>query len=354
VPEPEIDDATVRQRGPYRVAFFFSAPGDCMLVGRTIESDLASLNRLGWLIFSVGLGVLVAGLAGGWWLTSHALRPIQDISAAATSIANGDLAKRINTSQTDSELGQLAAVLNETFSRLDAAFAQQTRFTSDAAHELRTPVTVLLTQTQSALARGRSAEEYRETIEACQRAAQRMRRLTESLLELARLDSGHEPMRRASFDLSHTTEDCIDLVLPLAEQRSITLDSDLPKTLCHGDPERLGQVITNLLANAIHYNRDGGQVKISLRTQEHDAVLMVTDSGKGISEQDMPHVFERFYRADKARTGTQERTGLGLAICKAIIEAHQGSIEVYSEMGRGSAFTVRLPSGPRLGNGNHG
>jgi signal transduction histidine kinase len=342
VPQPEEGQETPRQRGPYKEAFFFTAPGDCLLVGRSIESDLASLNRLGWLFLGVGAGVLVFGLAGGWWLTTHALRPIEDISRTATEIAQGDLSRRINTSQTQSELGQLATVLNDTFARLDAAFAQQTRFTSDAAHELRTPVTVVLTQTQIALARERSPEDYRDTLEACQRAAQRMRRLTESLLELARLDAGREPMRRASFDLSHTADDCLDLVRPLAEQRNITLHADLPKTICQGDPERLSQVITNLLANAIHYNHEGGEVHVSLRADEQDTLLVVADTGAGIASADLPHVFERFYRADKSRT-TQNHTGLGLAISKAIVEAHHGSIEVFSEEGRGSAFTVRLP-----------
>ena len=351
VSQPEEGEETPRQRGPYKEAFFFPAPGDCMLVGRSIESELTSLNRLGWLFVGVGAGVLAFGLAGGWWLTTHALRPIEDISRTAAEIAEGDLSRRINTSQTQSELGKLATVLNDTFARLDAAFAQQVRFTSDAAHELRTPVTVVLTQTQIALARDRSAEDYRDTLEACQRAAQRMRRLTESLLELARLDAGREPIRRASFDLSHTTDDCLDLVRPLAEQRNIALHADLPKTVCQGDPERLSQVITNLLANAIQYNHEGGEVRVSLRADEKDTLLVVADTGAGISRADLPHVFERFYRADKSRT-TQNHTGLGLAISKAIVEAHHGSIEVFSEEGKGSAFTVRLPVNGFLMNGN--
>jgi len=351
VPQPEEGEETPRQRGPYKEAFFFPAPGDCMLVGRSIESELTSLRRLGWLFVGMGAAVLAFGLAGGWWLTTHALRPIEDISRTAAEIAEGDLSQRINTSQTQSELGQLAKVLNNTFARLDAAFAQQTRFTSDAAHELRTPVTVVLTQTQSALFRERSPEEYRDTLEACQRAAQRMRRLTESLLELARLDAGREPMRRASFDLSHTTDDCLDLVRPLAEQRNISLHADLPKTICQGDPEKLSQVITNLLANAIHYNHEGGEVRVSLRADERDTLLVVADTGVGITHADLPHVFERFFRADKSRT-TPNHSGLGLAISKAIVEAHHGSIEVFSEEGKGSAFTVRLPVNGAFMNGN--
>src|SRR5205823_405156 len=146
-----------RQQGSSREAFLFAPPVDCVLVGRLIDDDRAALQRLAWLLAGAGGVILALGLAGGWWLASHALRPVHEISSTAARIAGGDLSRRINTSQTESELGELAALLNSTFARLDAAFAQQARFTSDAAHELRTPVAVLLTQTQAALIRERSA-----------------------------------------------------------------------------------------------------------------------------------------------------------------------------------------------------
>jgi len=234
--------------------------------------------------------------------------------------------------------------LNETFARLEASFAQQTRFTSDAAHELRTPLTVLITQTQSALARERTNAEYVETLRSCHRAGQRLRRLTESLLDLARLDSGTEPFFCVDFDLSHTASECLELIQPLAEKRRLTLKADLPETKCHGDPGRLGQVITNLLANAIYYNREGGQVRLSLRHEGDTVLLVVADTGIGISNEDMPHIFERFYRADRSRSGAPERTGLGLAISQAILKGHGGSIEVFSELGKGTAFTVKIPA----------
>ena len=160
--------------------------------------------------------MLVLGLAGGWWVATRAIRPIEAISATAVKIAGGDLSQRINAADTDSELGRLAGVLNSTFARLEAAFAQQARFTSDASHELRTPVSVILSQTQTALSRERPAAEYREALEACQRAAQRMRNLTESLLELARLDAGQEPMKQERFDLLRVARECVEMVRPLA------------------------------------------------------------------------------------------------------------------------------------------
>ncbi|MDB6022439.1 MAG: hypothetical protein JWQ04_2296, partial [Pedosphaera sp.] len=169
-------------------------PGEILVVGRSMAGDLAELQKFGWSLAGFGAVVLLLGLAGGWRLATRAIRPIEDISATAVKIAAGDLAQRINIEDTDNELGRLAGVLNSTFARLETSFAQQAQFTADAAHELRTPVTVILAQTQTSLKRERNSAEYRDTVEACQRAAQRMRRLLELLLELARLDAGQEPM----------------------------------------------------------------------------------------------------------------------------------------------------------------
>jgi heavy metal sensor kinase len=333
-----------RVRGAAREVFHYTPPGECILVGCDITPELAELRRLAGFLLGAGGGVLLFGLAGGWWLSTRAIRPIRDISATAARIATGDFSQRIPVADTDSELGQLAGVLNSTFARLEAVFEQQARFTSDAAHELRTPVSVMLTQTQGVLTRDRPAAEYRETVEACQRAAQRMRKLIESLLELARLDARQEPMKRERVDLAQTAGDCIDMLGPLAAERRIAIHADLPSTACQGDADRLGQVITNLLTNAIHYNQEGGEVRVIARQENGEATLTVSDTGPGISEAELPHIFERFWRADKSRTGASGRTGLGLAIVKAIVDAHRGSIEVKSQPGKGSSFVVRIPA----------
>ena len=319
-------------------------PGESLLVGRSIEPDLAELRQFAWTLAGIGGVVLLCGLAGGWVLASRAIRPISDISATAVKIAGGDLSQRIDAADTENELGRLAGVLNSTFARLEASFAQQGQFTADAAHELRTPVSVLLMQTQTALKQERNAADYRATIEACQRAAQRMRGLLESLLELARLDSGQEPMKKMRFDLGRAAQECVELVRPLAQERNIQIETDLPALEWTGDMERLSQVITNLLTNAIHYNRDAGQVRVFVREQKHEALVTVSDTGMGIADNDLPRIFERFYRADKSRSNAKGRTGLGLAISKAIVEAHGGTIEVTSQPGVGTTFTVRLPA----------
>ena len=332
-----------RMRGMFREAFIITPPGEIVLAGRSIGPELGELRLAAGRLVLVGAGVLLLGLAGGWWIATRAIRPIEAISGTAVKIAAGDLSQRISATDADNELGRLAGVLNSTFARLEAAFAQQARFTADAAHELHTPVAVMLTQTQSALARERPGAEYRETLEACQRAAQRMRRLTESLLQLARLDAGQETMKRLQFDLSTIVRECVELIHPLAKERGISLHCDSPSLECVGDPERLAQVITNLLANAIQYNKENGEVRATTTSVDHTAVLTVSDTGPGIRAEDLPRVFDRFFRADESRAGSTGHTGLGLAISKAIVEAHGGTIEVSSAPGLGTTFTMRLP-----------
>lgn len=329
--------------GMFREFLVVTPPGERVLVGRLIAAELSDLRHTAFWLTGVGGAILLLGLAGGWRLASRAIRPIEDISATAVKISAGDLSQRINVAETESELGRLAGVLNSTFARLDAAFAQQRQFTSDAAHELRTPVTVMLTQTQTSLNRERSAAEYREAVESCQRAAQRMRRLIESLLELARLDAGQQAMKRMPFDLAQTARDCATLVGPLADGRHIKIVCDAPPLNCMGDPDRLSQVVTNLLTNAITYNKENGEVRISGAANNGSVTLTVSDTGIGISAEDLPRVFDRFYRADKSRTSGH--TGLGLAISKAIVEAHGGALEVSSEPDVGTLFTVWLPAG---------
>ena len=315
--------------------------GETILVGGSLQPEWQDIHHTMLSLAAVGALILLVGLAGGWWISSRAIRPIADIGAAALKISAGDLSQRINVAETESELGQMAAVLNSTFARLETAFAQQKHFAADAAHELRTPVSVLLTQVQTALSRERSAGDYRETLEACQRAAQRMRRLIESLLALARFDAGQETLRRTRFDLARVIAEGVELVKPLAETRKIGIVADSPPLEMDGDVQRLGQVVANLLVNAIQFSGDGGVVRVTARREDGFTILSVADTGQGIAPADLPHVFERFYRADKSRTGGS--AGLGLAIGKAIVEAHGGTIEVSSQAGSGTTFTVRLP-----------
>ena len=331
----------LRQRGLF-LEHFHSSEGCCILIGQNISDQLTGIHRYAWILFGSGGIVFLLGLAGGWWISTQTLRPISDISLTAAKIAEGDLAQRIPTDGPGSELGDLISVLNKTFSRLQSSFARQSQFTADASHELRTPLSVVLMQTQTALARERPAAEYRESLEACQRAAIRMRQLTESLLTLARLDSGDTVVAKKSCRLDFITFETVELLRPLANAQRITLNLDLEPVTCFGNAEQFGQMITNLVGNAISYNRPAGLIQVKLTTEANEAVLSISDTGQGIRAEDMPHLFDRFFRSDKARTGATGHVGLGLSISKAIVEAHGGSLQVESKLDWGSTFTVRL------------
>ncbi|MBL9143888.1 MAG: HAMP domain-containing histidine kinase [Verrucomicrobiaceae bacterium] len=337
---PKDSDITfMRTLGELRQAVHFNNTGRCFLVGRPIQKEAAELHQLAWYLIAAGAGVLALGLLGGWWMASRAIAPITAISDTAEKIATGDLSRRIPAATSDDELGKLTSVLNSTFSRLDAAFTQQARFTADAAHELRTPVTAVLMHAQNGLATTPLTDEQREAFDACARAAQRMKRLIDSLLEIARLDAGQERMKHEPLDLAHVASDAIDLVQTLADARGITLDLQLDPAPCHGDAQRLGQVVINLLSNAIEHTRD--RIRIETNRENGHRHLRVIDNGPGIAPEHLPHLFDRFYRADESRHGTQHN-GLGLAISKAIVEAHGGALEATNAAEGGAVFGLRI------------
>ena len=333
-----------RTRGAQREFVRFTPTERCILVGRSIAAEQSDLRRLAWLLIAAGGAVLALGLAGGWWVASRAMKPISDISETAERITTGDLSQRISATNTKNELGQLAAVLNSTFARLEKSFAQQKQFTADAAHELRTPLAVLISEAQTTLARERSSADYRDTIEANLDTAQQMRKLTDSLMQLARFDSGQENIRRDAVDLADVARDCVKLLHPLADARGQRIVCELSPVTALADAELLKRVVSNLVSNAIQYNKPGGELRIATNLTGNMPTLTVADTGTGITPEDLPHIFERFYRADKSRTRSNGNSGLGLSICKAIVNAHGGSIEVASRVDEGTQFTVRLPA----------
>jgi len=334
-----------RDRPGVRELYVVTPPGECLLVGRSVRPIDRELNHTLLRFIALGSAVLGLGWAGGWWLSSRAIRPIADISHAATRIATGQLSERIHTDEGAGELGELARVLNDTFARLEAAFAEQARFTSDAAHELRTPVSVILAQTQLALSRPRSSAEYVETIETVQRSAQRMQGLMESLLTLACLDAHSEPLQRQPCDLAVLAVEHLDLIRPLAQERGIPLHADCLPAVGGVDPDRIGQILDNLLTNAVKYSRPGDEVRVNTATENGSVIVRIADNGPGIAPEHLPHLFERFYRADRSRNRSTGGAGLGLAICKSLAEAHGGTIGVESEVGSGTVFTVKIPTG---------
>lgn len=341
---PPTGGPGTRVRAGQRETWRFNALGEAILVGRSDAPDASAHRRFAGGLAAAGGVVLLLGLGGGWVLANRALRPVEDISRAAGRIAEGNLSERIPGADGDSELGRLAAALNAAFARLEAAFARQRQFTADAAHELRTPITVLLTETQTTLARERSAAEYREALEECQSVAQQMRGLAESLLDLSSWDGGAASVARLPADLALATERALRQRRAEAEEKGLTVEVDLASAPVLGDERLLERVVSNLLGNAIAYHRRGGRIWLRTGAEAGEAFAEVRDDGVGIAPEDLPHIFERFFRADRARRGGSGHAGLGLAICRAVAEAHGGSLTCESELGRGSRFRLRLPT----------
>jgi two-component system, OmpR family, sensor kinase len=332
----------IRSRDGVREIIHTGLRGEWIIVGGSSAQIEAEGRRLAWLFGGTAIGVLVLGVGAGWICISRTIRRIDAISETAARISTGNLNERIDHADMDRELGALAAVLNETFGRLEASFERQQQFTGDAAHELRTPVTVILSQTQLALRGERESEEYREALEACERAAQRMRDLTESLLILSKLDNQTEPLMSAPCDLADIAREGIELLQPLAQEHGVTVRGDFASAPAAGDRQRLGQILTNLVTNAFQHSAPGSEVLVCTKSNGSVVSLQVSDRGPGIPPKHLPLIFDRFYRTDESRNRRRGGAGLGLAICKAIADAHHAAITVESMVGKGTTFTLRM------------
>ena len=320
-----------------------SGLGDCVVAGTLTGPDLKDIHDFGIAVCAMGVGVLAMGLAAGWRLSLRVIKPIERISEAASRISEGKLSERVVITDPSDELGQLACVLNSTFAELEAAVVRERRFTADAAHELRMPLTAIIAETQSVLSRERTATEYRETVQADLDTAQRMRRLTQSLLELSTVEEGNA--MHESVDVASAVMGSVRSLKGLADEHSVAIYSELVSVEIWSVASRIEQLISNLLSNAIYYNRPGGEVRVANFVEKKSVVLRISDSGSGIERADLPRIFDRFYRAGKVGRQDGNHAGLGLAICKAIVDADHGAIEVTSAPGTGTTVIVRWPRG---------
>jgi len=307
-----------------------------------IESVLRGLL----LTFALGLPLIVTlAIGGGYLLMRGALQPVDEIRQKAAGITSRNLSERLPVVRTGDELERLAIDLNRMIERLEESFHQINRFSADASHELRTPLTVLQGELEAIAHKGQTLpQDVRETIGSALEETQRLARIVESLLAISRLEAGEarvQPLHLDFAELARTTADHMKL---LAEEKHISMTCDGTDSVeVDADPSRLKQVVVNLLDNAIKYTPEGGNVSISVTRRDNHAVLEVADSGLGIPADDLPHVFERFYRADKARSRQMGGTGLGLSIVRSICLAPGGQVTVSSTEGRGSLFRVELP-----------
>jgi heavy metal sensor kinase len=315
-----------------------------VLVGRDLADARRDVLAFAGMAAAGGVTALGLSLLGGWFLVGRALAPVARINQTAAQMTAGDLSARIAVERTEDELEQVALALNQAFDRLHLAIDNERRFTADASHELRTPLATISAELEWALARDRSVDDYRRCLQTTQRAADRMRRVVERLLTLARADADEMALQRSPVGLGPLVHDALGIVQALAQQKHVVIETQLdPAATVVGDRDRLTDLVTNLCSNAIQYNRPGGHVTVQVWPEGGDACLRVRDTGTGISADDLPKVFDRFYRADPARTTHSGGAGLGLAIAKWIVEAHGGRIDCTSALGQGTEIVVRLP-----------
>jgi heavy metal sensor kinase len=307
-----------------------------------IESVLRGLQ----LTFALGLPLIVAlAISGGYVLMRRALRPVDEIRQKAAQITSRNLSERLPVVRTGDELERLATDLNRMIARLEESFQQINRFSADASHELRTPLTVLQGELESmAQSRSNIPPEIRDTIGSALEETQRLTKIVENLLAISRLEAGEARKQLERLDFAELARSTAEQMRLLAEEKQIHLDCNgAERVEVDADPARLKQVVVNLLDNAIKYTPEKGKVSVCVTKQDSRAVLEVTDTGIGISADDLPHIFDRFYRADKARSREMGGTGLGLSIVRSICLAHNGQVRVASTEGQGSVFHVELP-----------
>ena len=320
-------------RPPGRNLVMFGSP--------TTQLDI-TLRTLAQSLTLAGITVVFAGCGIGWVLAGRSLKPIERIAADTEGIAAGDFGRKIDVEDTESELGRLAVVLNDTFGKMNAAREHMAQFTADASHELRTPLTVILSDSQGALRQERTPEEYRATLETIKQSALRMKSISDALLELAQGDAGR-PVAQDPCDLADLADESVAILGRVAREHGAKLVAQLEGAPVVGDAGRLGRVILNLSINAILHNDAGVTVTVTTGVYEGFSELRVADDGRGIAPESLGHIFERFRRIDASRSRHTGGAGLGLAIVKQTVEAHGGTIAVTSEVGKGTVFVVRLP-----------
>jgi len=329
----------------YATAFFnpFNGQPVVIVVGQTTTEITDVLHTFIYVIVFAMVGVIVLAGLGGLFLAERALKPVQLITKTAQNIEGSDLSQRINV-KTDDELGRLASTLNEMIGRLEESFNRQRQFTADASHELRTPLAIMQAEATLALSKERTPDDYRKSLETISQESDYMSSVISKLLFLARSDAGKEQLNFEGVELKELITGLSANIEVLAQDKGIKFAVDAKEELTvNGDKVKLRQLFINILENAVRYTPADGHISVSLVKQELNAVVSISDTGIGIPPEHLPHIFERFYRVDKARARADGGVGLGLAIAKIIAESHKGTITVASEVGKGTTFTISLP-----------
>ena len=327
-----------------RKIFFNNRPIGWVVVGlpiQRIEKSMENLLRV--LIISIILAVIMIA-TGGYILTRKALNPVNQITSRAREISFRNLNQRIEVYNPDDELGKLSLVLNDLLERLQKAFESQRQFLADAAHELKTPLAILRTHWEDEINNSDISLDQKEKFVQDIETISRLSHLINNLLLLSQTEAVEINFNFAPIRLDEIIRDVIDDATILAEIKKQSIEiRELAVLTVMGDKMRLYQLFFNIIDNAIKYSDQESKILVSLDRQNNYARIEIQDNGDGISKEDLPHVFERFYRIKKDRARQTGGSGLGLAISKLIVDSHHGSIQLKSELGKGSVFTVFLP-----------
>lgn len=314
-------------------------------VAAPMDDFYDAIDRFKWMVLLLSPLLVVVASGGGYWLSRKALAPVDRITRAAQTINSNNLSSRLDVPRTGDELQRLSETLNHMLGRLESSFSRITQFTADASHELRTPLAVMRTTTEVSLRTSQTATDYRVAQEEILAELERTSSLMEKLMLLARADAGVESLQLEPVNIAECLRDACKDGQVLAEAKKLKFESeiDAPKLFIAGDSQALRRLFLILLDNAVKYTPTGGSVFVALTQNNGSAITEIRDTGIGVSAEDMPHIFDRFYRADKARSREVGGVGLGLSIARWVTEAHRGTIEVQSTPGAGSVFRIRLP-----------
>jgi heavy metal sensor kinase len=312
-------------------------------VGVSETSSRALVRRM-WLgVLLLSQAVLTLGALGGFWIAHRSLAPLSRLAVRSQHITAEQLHQRLPVEGVSLELDQLAAAFNDTLARLEGSFDQLKRFTADVSHELRTPLTALRTVGEVALRGNHDAEGYREVIGSMLEEVDRLTRLTDELLTLARADAGEARLRKEPLELGALAREVAGHLSVLAEDKEQMVQVEAAPVVVPGDRTVVRQALVNLVMNAIRYSPQRTRIRIESGRRGDAAFLQVADEGPGIAPEHQERLFERFYRVDKSRSREMGGTGLGLALVKWSAEAHGGRVELETEVGRGSTFRIVLP-----------
>ena len=328
----------------YATSFMISFNNRAAIVIGQLTSNITQvLSTFRYVVILTAVVVIILAGMGGLFLASRVLKPVERITTTAQEIGESDLSRRINIG-TDDELGKLASTLNGMIERLEKAFNRQRQFTADASHELRTPLAIMQAESTLALSKERTEADYRKSLEMISQESAYMSSVIGKLLFLARSEAGKEPLHFEDIDIKELITELSTNMEALADDKKIKLAVDARESLIvNGDRIKLRQLFINILENAIRYTPGNGSISISLSRKDVNALVIISDTGIGIPEEHLPHIFERFYRVDKARSRAEGGVGLGLAISQYIAESHGGKIEVESQVEKGTTFYVSIP-----------